>query len=141
MSWDIEAVALPLASSIQRCSVVAVLALTGLFESCDPCTAVTKERVLSPKGTKQVIVYERRCGVTTQDATHASVLSVGDTATRGWGNALRLSDDGNVRVEWISDSALRFHITPGRKIKMLQPRRVSVSVDTMSWMDENRRRR
>jgi hypothetical protein len=132
--------AVALRSTSARRSTIGLLALTGLFESCDPCTAFTRQRVLSPKGTRQVIVYERRCGATTQDATHASVVSLGDTAVRGWGNALRLSDNGNVRVEWLSDSALRFHITPGRKIKTLQSRRVSISVDTMSWMEENRSR-
>jgi hypothetical protein len=79
----------------------------------DPgCANPERQRVRSPNGRHDLVVYDRDCGATTDYSTQVSVLPRGATA-RGRGNAYVNDHVVPLTVAWTSDTGAAIRYPPG----------------------------
>lgn len=77
------------------------------FTSClgFDCTNEVEQELLSPDGTKKVVIFLRNCGATTGYNTQASILESDEDLPNDSGTAF-IIDSGSATVSWKSDNEL-----------------------------------
>ncbi|MEO5914025.1 MAG: hypothetical protein ABIS50_07315 [Luteolibacter sp.] len=69
------------------------------------CGNEPSAEVISPDGTKKVVLFSRNCGATTGFNTQGTVLNRGDELPNEPGSAF-IIDNGTAKVSWVDDSRL-----------------------------------
>lgn len=107
-----------------RLAVFAAAVVTLLSGCSDPCTNSVLERMSSPSGGREAVVYIRACGATTGPSTNVAVLPSQGVEPNGVGNALVLKDpvsmserSGDTRIRWVSADTLEVSYLAGRSVQ------------------------
>lgn len=81
------------------------LALFSLGCSGTECANETITEVVSPNGTKKIVLFSRNCGATTGFNTQGTILNRGDSLPNESGSAF-IIDSGSAKVSWADDSKI-----------------------------------
>ena len=82
---------------------LALCSLPGCLDS--ECENEPTAEVLSPDGTKKIVLFSRNCGATTGFNTQGTVLNRGDELPYEPGSAF-IIDNGTAKVTWADDRML-----------------------------------
>jgi hypothetical protein len=75
------------------------------------------QSVVSPSGTKKIIVFERSCGATTGFNTQVSIIKASKELPGGTGNVLIMSDQVPLKIRWVSDAEVMISGVSGSVFK------------------------
>lgn len=85
------------------------------------CANRVVERVRSPDGRYDLVIFARNCGATTAYSTQVSVLPAAMQLPDRAGNAFRLAADVPVRAEWESGAQAIVHYPLGLRVAQQSP--------------------
>lgn len=69
------------------------------------CSNEPIAEVISPDGTKKIVLFSRNCGATTGFNTQGTILNRGDALPNESGSAF-IIDSGSAKVSWAGDSKI-----------------------------------
>jgi hypothetical protein len=92
---------------------VAVAAVAWFFYSGAGCKNTVQQRLVSPDGEHEAVVFERDCGATTDYSTQLSVLERGEGLPNRPGNAYIYGHRVPLRIRWETPNVLRVAYPPG----------------------------
>lgn len=70
------------------------------------CGNDVRERVRSPDGRREVVVFVRDCGATTSFSTQISILRAGENASDEGGNTYIAAGELRVSVQWLTPTEI-----------------------------------
>ena len=96
--------------------VVAALGVAGLgWAVSSGCANAEQQRVVSPDGHREAVVFERDCGATTDYSTQVSILKAGAALPNDAGNAYIYGHRTRLTVAWLSPSVVTIGYVSGTR--------------------------
>jgi hypothetical protein len=92
---------------------LAVAAGAWLWQAGGGCENSIQQRITSPDGQREAVVFERSCGATTDYSTQVSVLRHGGRLPNRPGNAFIYGHQVPLSVQWDAPLELRVAYPPG----------------------------
>jgi len=91
------------------------------------CANEVGQELMSPDGTKKIVIFLRNCGATTGYNTQASILEVNESLPNDAGSAF-IIDSGSVTVSWTSEDEILVIIEGNARVfkKELSDRDVTI---------------
>ena len=96
--------------------VVAALGVAGLgWAVSSGCANAEQQRVVSPDGHREAVVFERDCGATTDYSTQVSIVKAGAALPNDVGNAYIYDHRTRLTVAWLSPTVVSIGYASGTR--------------------------
>ena len=109
-------------------SAAVALAIWFVWFGDSGCANTEKQRLPSPDGRREVVIFERDCGATTDYSTQVAVLARGAALPNRPANAFIYGHRMPLRVRWDGPQALTVAYPPGFRGHTEQRRAAGVEV-------------
>ena len=129
MEQRLKRIAKILGITVVALLIMAALGVAGLgWGISSGCANTEQQRVLSPDGRREAVVFERDCGATTDYSTQVSVLTAGAALPNTPGNAYIYGHRTRLAVTWPSPTVVAIEYSSGARGLHEQARAGAVTV-------------